>query len=66
MIWQAVAAAFPCVHVQTRLGAEPRRSYLPSRGQQMRVEVARIGLRTRLVNREIHGHLVAFRDLARE
>jgi hypothetical protein len=63
VIGQSAAPAFTLIHVDPSLRAQPGRRYLASRRQQMRVEVAWITTRWRLVNCKIHGHFVAVSDL---
>src|SRR6185437_4241011 len=63
---QPELAAHPSVHVDPGLGTEALRRHLARRRQQMRVKVARIALRARLMDREVHFYLVAIGYLLRE
>src|SRR6185312_11565184 len=61
-----VSSAHRAVHVDPGLGTEALRRHLPRRRKQMRVKVAWVALRTRLVDREVHRYFVAVGYLPRE
>src|SRR5882672_7644064 len=64
VIGQLAPATLEGLKIETCFRTETRRRHLAGRGQQVGVEIARVAAGTGLVYREIHGYLVALRQVS--
>ena len=64
VIGQLAPATLEGLKIETCFRTETRRRHLAGGGQHVGVEIARVAAGTGLVHREIHGYLVALRQVA--